>query len=120
MPDNFDPTTIEDPVLRQIVIFLLNRDEKQAAQIQALQAENQALRDEINRLKGEQGKPKILPNKKPGNISSEQERRTPHTRPAKHTRHYQTIDRTEVLRLDRDILPKDAIHKGYEEVLVKI
>ena len=33
MPDNFDPTTIEDPLLRQIVIFLLNRDEKQATQI---------------------------------------------------------------------------------------
>jgi hypothetical protein len=50
VPENFDPTTIEDPVLRQIVIFLLNRDEKQAAQIQALQDEKQALRDEINRL----------------------------------------------------------------------
>ena len=60
MPDNFGPTTVEDPVLRQIVIFLLNntnrptlaitdiypvlrqivifllnRDEKQAAKIQA-------------------------------------------------------------------------------------
>jgi hypothetical protein len=119
MPDNFDPTTTFDPLLRQAFLFLLNLVEKQAAQIQALQIENQALRDENNHLKGEQGKPKILPNKKQGNISSEAERRTPRTRPAKHTNHYQSVDRTLVLRLDRDSLPQDAQPKGYEEVLVK-
>jgi hypothetical protein len=41
-----------------------------------LRKENQALKDEINKLKGEQGKPDIKPNNKnDGDISSEQERK---------------------------------------------
>ncbi len=118
MPDNFDPTTIEDPTLRQAFLFLLNQIEALTTLVQTLQAENQALRDENNHLKGEQGKPKILPNRKQGDISSEKERRTPHTRPAKHTRHYQTIDRTQLLRVDKTSLPTDAVHKGYEECII--
>jgi cell division protein FtsB len=35
----------------------LNLIEKLSADVRDLQAENQALRDEINQLKGEQGKP---------------------------------------------------------------
>ncbi len=118
MPANFDPTTIQDPILRQAFLFLLNMVEKLTLKNQTLREENQALRDEINHLKGEQAKPKILPSHKPGDISSEKERRVPRTRPAKHTRHYQTIDRIELLRLDKASLPTDAVSKGYEECTV--
>jgi len=41
-----------------------------------LKRQNQELRDEINRLKGEQGKPKVKPGKKnPSQYSSEKERK---------------------------------------------
>lgn len=120
MPANFDPTTIEDLTLRQAFIFLLNQIESQAAHLQALQQENQTLRDENNRLKGEQGQPKIQPNKKQANISSEKERHAKKLRPAKARRaHYQTITRTQTLRVTKDLLPPDVIHKGYEEVVVR-
>jgi hypothetical protein len=118
MPENFDPTTIEDPALRQLVLFLLNQVETLTTLVQTQAEEIQRLRDEINHLKGEQGKPKILSGKKQDDISSEAERRTPRTRPAKHTRHYQTVDRTELLRLDKASLPKDVVSKGYEECII--
>src|SRR5437660_839102 len=100
MPEDFDPTTIEDPmVLRQVVIFLLNIVEKLTLENQALREEVQQLRDENNQLKGEQGKPKILPNKKPGDISSVAERRVPRP-PKKKSGHRQhlVITETQVLK----------------------
>ena len=57
------------PILFQLIERLSQENEK-------LKAENQKLRDENSLLKGEQGKPKIRGNKKPGeNISSEKERK---------------------------------------------
>lgn len=44
-------------------------------ELNALKAENQKLRDEINLLKGEQTKPKIRGSKRNDDISSENERR---------------------------------------------
>ncbi len=56
---------------------LLNIVEVSVAKIEHLKAENQTLKDEINRLKGEQGKPDFKAKKKnDGDISSEQERRS--------------------------------------------
>ncbi|OEC91510.1 hypothetical protein A9239_02910 [Methanosarcina sp. A14] len=49
--------------------------EKQNEEIEFLKTENQKLRDEINLLKGEQIKPKILGSKKNEDLSSEKERR---------------------------------------------
>ena len=54
--------------------ILLNLVESLGKKIVQLGEENQKLKDEINRLKGEQGKPKIRPQTKDGNISSEKER----------------------------------------------
>jgi hypothetical protein len=59
------------------VSVLLNLLEELASENARLRQENQMLKDEINRLKGEQGKPEIKANiRKDGNISSEQERRS--------------------------------------------
>ena len=63
MLENFDPNTIEDEALRQVVIDLMNLVEKLHAKVQEQAEEIQRLRDENNRLKGEQGKPKIKANK---------------------------------------------------------
>jgi len=67
---------IEDPHIKHVVSVLLNMIEMLASDNARLKQENQLLKDEINHLKGEQGKPKISPNiVKGGDISSEDERK---------------------------------------------
>jgi hypothetical protein len=74
-------------------------------------------RDEINRLKGEQGKPKIRGNKASTDLSSEKHRREskPHQKRSKQGR--LKIDRKEIAKVDRERLPADAVFKGYQEVV---
>jgi len=67
---------IENPSLKEASFVLLNIVESSVAETIKLRNENQSLKDEINRLKGEQGKPDIKANaKKNTDISSEQERK---------------------------------------------
>jgi len=119
---DLDLSTITDENARRLIQELLNLVEQLAADLRAAQAENQRLRDEVNRLKGEQGKPDIKGNtpKSPATThSSEAERREsqPHRKRAKcATLH---IDRTEVLTVDRASLPPDVEFKGYETVVVQ-
>ncbi len=119
MVENIDPSTIEKEELRQIVLDLMNVIENLSAKVAQLTVENQQLRDEINRLKGEQGKPKIRGNKKASNLSSEKERREskPHDKSSKQDQ--VKIDREVFLKVDRKRLPADAVFKGYEEVVVQ-
>ena len=53
-----------DSKTKPTILSLLNIIEAQAKQINDLHQELQRLREDINRLKGEQGKPDIKPNKK--------------------------------------------------------
>jgi hypothetical protein len=119
MLEKFDPNTIADENLRQIFVYLLNLVEIQATQIKALHQENQALRDEINRLKGEQGRPKIKPNTPPSNLSSEKQRHQPkpYHRGSKH--HKIVVDREQTCRIDPASLPRDARFKGYHTVVIQ-
>jgi hypothetical protein len=71
MVEEFDPNSIEEERVRQVVIDLMNVVDKQDVTIGELTAEMQRLRDEINRLKGEQGKPKITANKPSQDLSYE-------------------------------------------------
>src|SRR5437764_8639439 len=64
MVEDFDPKSIEDEGVRQVVISLMNLVEQLSAKVAEQAEEIQRLRDENNRLKGEQGKPKILPTPK--------------------------------------------------------
>ena len=79
IPD-INPDTITDLAMRQIVIQLLNLIEAQAADIAALRAENQQLRNENARLKGGSGKPDLKPSVKssPHDHSSEGRAPNPH------------------------------------------
>ncbi|MCX6055094.1 MAG: hypothetical protein NTZ74_09315, partial [Chloroflexi bacterium] len=76
--DNLDLNAIQDENARELRIRqLLNLVEKLSADLRDSQVENKRLRDEVNRLKGEQGKPKVKENSlksPPTDHSSENER----------------------------------------------
>lgn len=85
-----------------------------------LRDENQKLRDELNRLKGEQGKPSIRKQSQ-GDHSSEKERnkRKDVNRNTKKKKKKINIDRVEICEIDKNVLPKDAVFKGHESVVVQ-
>ena len=115
MLDNLDLNSITDEGTRELVARLLNLIETLASDLRNAQAEIQRLRDENNRLKGEQGKPSVKPGTKPTatDHSSEPERRQ--SRPREKGRKVQQvqIDREQVLQVDPAVLPPDAQFKGY-------
>jgi hypothetical protein len=88
-----------------------------------LKEENQALRDEINHLKGEQGKPDVKANKEKSvetsNHSSETERKQPRKRHGSSKKDEIKIDRKEVVKVRAEELPADAQFKGYVDVVVQ-
>jgi len=122
MIDKIDLNGIQDENARELIRQLLNLVEKLSADLRDAQAENQRLRDEVNRLKGEQGKPKIkgnLPKPPPTDHSSEKERHQSRQRHKKSKQAAIQIDREQVLEVDPTILPKDAKFKGYQDVVVQ-
>ena len=119
MLEEFDPTSIEDESLRQIFISLLNLVENLQAKVAEQATEIQRLRDENNRLKGEQGKPRILANKPRTDLSSEKERRQSKSHHKTSKQGKVPIDREVTLKVDGSQLPEDAQFKGYEEVVIQ-
>src|SRR5256714_901428 len=119
MLENFDPNTIADEAVRQIVLYLMNRVENLEAKVQEQAEEIQRLGDENNRLQGEQGKPKIKVNKSASPQSSEKERWESKARHKESKQAKIRIERVEVLQVDHECLPQDAQFKGYEEVIVQ-
>jgi hypothetical protein len=124
MFDDLDLTGIQDENARQLIHRLLNLIEKLSADLRDSQAENQRLRDEIHRMKGEQGKPKGKANapKLPvaaSDHSSEKERHKPRRRSKGSKKAVIQIDREKVVEVDRTSLPVDAEFKGYEDVVVQ-
>ena len=63
MLEGVELSAIHEENARQLIRRLLNLIEKLSADLRDKQAEIQALRDENNHLKGEQGKPKVKTNK---------------------------------------------------------
>lgn len=113
MLEEFDPTSIADEGLRAIVVLLMGEVERLSVRVRELGEENERLRDENRRLKGEQGRPAIRPQM----LSSEAERHT--ARPHQKGQRHLTIDREEICRVDRALLPPDAVFKGYVDVVVQ-
>jgi hypothetical protein len=90
--------------------------------ILAQQREIEELKDEINRLKGEKGKPNFGPKKEASKEPSKDKmpninERKPWAKSSKKEK--VKIDREEVIRLDAGLLPPDAVFKGYEEKIVQ-
>ena len=122
MLEDLDLHSIADEQARELVRRLLNLLEDVRADLRAAQAEIQRLRNEINRLKGEQGQPTIKPNTPqppPKNLSSEQERRKPKAWSKGRKIDRIPIDRAQVVQVDPACLPPDAVFKGYEDVVVQ-
>ncbi|MGK5094682.1 hypothetical protein WDW89_22060 [Deltaproteobacteria bacterium TL4] len=92
--------------------------------IEQLTKENQELRDEVNRLKGEQGKPNIRhQSPKSGKISSEQERNRSGKENKKKEHSPKNlklhVTRQTICKLDKSKLPEDTVFKGSEAVIVQ-
>jgi len=106
--------------IKNLIKLLLNVIESQSKNIEELRKENQSLKDEINRLKGEKGKPKFSPNV-PEKIESPQsqtiENKKNWSKTAKKPRI--KIDRTEIKDIDKSILPPDAEFKGYRTIIIQ-
>lgn len=100
---------------------MLNIIEEQSRINGELKNENQQLKDEINRLKGEQGKPDIKPKKGNTNISSEEERKKfkEEEETAKKTKPPVVIDKEIKCIIDKTKarLPDDAYFLRYDELI---
>lgn len=120
-------TSVEDVEIKTSLHMLLNLVEVLAKENAQLRSKNQQLKDEINRLKGEHGKPTFKGSSgKKADISSEKERKQRHSarsepddspRPTK--REKIRIDRTQTCRVHRADLPDDAVFKGYETIIIQ-
>ncbi len=104
---NLSLDSIEDPKIKEAIRALFNLIEHQAQTIREQAEENQRLRDEINRLRGEQGKPNIKArnHNQDSDISSEEERKRNkqdgHHNGGKDKKNLKIkIDRTEVCPVD--------------------
>jgi hypothetical protein len=126
---------IESGAAQDIIKKLLNLIERVASNNKSLEVEIQHLRDEVNHLKGEQGKPDIRPNKKnqkQTDISSEEERKKAEAdanknegtenqkkRTRKPKLSKMKIDQTKICPLDKTGLPDDLTSKGYTDITVQ-
>jgi len=106
---------------RFVINRLANRVEDLYQENLILKKTIQQLRDENQRLKGEQGKPDIKPSKKKKakNFSSQKERKTRKERKKRKKLERLTTHNEKVCTVDPGILPKDARFKGYERVIVQ-
>jgi hypothetical protein len=122
MLDQTQLNRILDSETRRVVQQLANLLEQSLADNDTLRTEVQRLKDEINRLKGEQGKPDIKPKKPkpPSTDHSSEEERKKRTTWKKGTKNDKIVtDRTEIIPGDVEGLPADAVFKEYESVLIQ-
>lgn len=108
-----------------IIKALLNLVEMLAEENAQLKATIQASKDEINRLKGEQGRPDIRKQTKDvdqnhSDHSSEKKRKKKKQKKSKNKKKkIVRVDRQVMVEFDKTILPSDATFKGYESRIVQ-
>jgi len=108
-----DKTKVKD-----LICHLLNVIESQSEIIDEIKKENQRLKDEIQRLKGEKGKPNFKPNVSSQNTPPGFRKKTRKWEKKRKKDHVK-IDRVENVSVDNDALPEDAVFKGYRSVIVQ-
>jgi hypothetical protein len=120
-PFSIDISTIDfnDPdAVKVILTHLSNLAETLYQENLALKAENQKLKDEINRSKGEKGKPDIKPKSSPKENKPDKKRKRKKKWKKKSKLDRVKIDNTEKIKYEGP-LPDDAQHKGYRNVIVQ-
>lgn len=118
---HINPDLITDKNSKVIVTFLLNVIENLKKENTLLKEQIQLLKDEINRFKGEQGKPEIKGNtKKTGTDYSNKGKENIKKKHKKRAKKPNIpIDKTEYLYYDKSKLPNDAKFKFYDEVITQ-
>ena len=116
-PDEFDFE--EKEKVKALISQLLNIIESQAEIIDEFKKEKQKLKDEMQRLKGEKGKPHFKPNVPSQNGTPPGFRKKSKKWKKKRKKSRIKIDRVEPLFVDRDMLPEDVEFKGYRSVVVQ-
>jgi hypothetical protein len=103
--------SITDPNAKRVLSVLLNLVEGLASENAHLREENQSLKDEINRLKGEQGKPTIKPDtNNESQTSCEQERKQAETLDDEHLqREGFKLDRSSLEKLKEQRIPHEVL-----------
>jgi len=123
-----EAASLSDPKTKDIFKGLFNLIDQLYSLNEALREENQHLKDEINCLKGEQGKPDIKKKTQHTDHSSEQERDESKSGQTteKKKRHRKSklahvkIDREQICPIDKSILPEDAQCKGFSDLVFRI
>jgi hypothetical protein len=120
-----DIDAIADPHVAAIQRTLFNLIEILVSENEMLRETIQKLKDEISRLKGEQGKPDVRKQTKGGNNnhSSESYRKNCRNKkthkPKNKKKQTVKIDRQITCEIDKRNLPDDAVFKGYEKRIVQ-
>jgi len=126
-----ETASLSDPKTKDTFNTLLNVIDKLYSENESLKEQNQQLKDEVNCLKGEQGKPTIKANSQPRDHSSEKERKqsddSGNEKKKKKKKKRQRkpklanvkIDREQICPIDKSILPKDALSKGFSDIVIQ-
>jgi hypothetical protein len=116
---HIDFDSLPDKGTQDKIMLLINIVEQLAQENQDLKETVRLLNDEINRLKGEQGRPTIRPKKQEGDVSSEPERKekSPSKRPKRKKRDI-VVHREKICPVDKEKLPDDAVPKGHDPIVV--
>lgn len=127
---DIDPNQIDfsnSTEVKEVFLKLLNTYANSQNVIFKLREENQILKDEINKLKGEKGKPDIKLNKKNDEEEDEEESFDQETKKKKKRNRNSKkpnikIDREEIAEFSEEKkknLPLDVEFKGYREVIIQ-
>ena len=118
-PIDLSTTDFNDPeAVKAILNHLSNLVEALYQENLALKAENQRLRDEINRLKGEKGKPDIKPKSPPQKDEPDKKPKQKKKWKKRSKLDRVKIDDTKKIKYEGS-LPDDAHYKGYRSVVVQ-
>jgi hypothetical protein len=119
-PDEIDFNNPE--FTKELIKSFLNIIESLNHEIKDLKIQNQELRNEINKLKGEKGKPDIKPSKKDDdrpNTGGNMESGTRKNWSKSSKTNKIKIDRVIKIKIDKGTLPSDVTFKGYESKVIQ-